>query len=84
MSAKEDWLRKWMALKNGIPSHDCIARVISRIKPTEMTDCFISWVNGVAEITEGEVIAIDGKTARRSYNRKNNLGAIHMVSAWAN
>ena len=81
---KEDWLRKWIALENGIPSHDCIARVISRIKPSEMTECFIAWVSGVAELTEGEVVAIDGKTARRSYNRKNKLGAIHMVSAWAN
>ena len=53
---KEDWLRKWIALENGIPSHDCIARVISRIKPSEMTDCFISWVNGVAELTEGDVL----------------------------
>ena len=45
---KEDWLRKWIALENGIPSHDCIARVISRIKPSEMTECFIAWVSGVA------------------------------------
>lgn len=81
---KQDWLRKWIDLENGIPSHDCIARVIARIAPTGMTDCFIAWVNGVAELTNGEVVAIDGKTARRSYNRKDKLGAIHMVSAWAN
>ena len=49
-----------------------------------MTDCFIAWVNGVAELTEGDFVAIDGKTARRSYNRKNKLGAIHMVSASEN
>ena len=81
---KEDWLKKWIDLENGIPSHDCIARVIARIPSTEMSECFIAWVNGVTEITDGEVVAIDGKTARHSYNRKDKLGAIHMVSAWAN
>ncbi|MFZ2449804.1 MAG: ISAs1 family transposase [Methylovulum miyakonense] len=81
---KEEWLKKWITLENGIPSHDCIARVIARIEPTQMTKCFIAWVQGVAELTTGEVVAIDGKTARHSYNRKDKLGAIHMVSAWAN
>jgi predicted transposase YbfD/YdcC len=81
---KQDWLRTWIGLENGIPSHDCIARVIARLEPGGMTDCFIAWANGVAELTDGEVVAIDGKTARRSYNRKDKLGAIHMVSAWAN
>lgn len=81
---KQDWLRKWIDFENGIPSHDCIARVIARISPTAMTECFIAWVSSVAELTNGEVVAIDGKTARHSYNRKDKLGAIHMVSAWAN
>ncbi|MEI6146490.1 MAG: ISAs1 family transposase [Methylococcales bacterium] len=81
---KQEWLRKWIDLENGIPSHDCIARVISRIASPEMTECFIAWVNGVSELTKGEVVAIDGKTVRHSYNRKDKLGAIHMVSAWAN
>jgi Transposase len=80
---KQDWLRKWIELENGIPSHDCIARVIARIEPAKMTECFIAWVQGVAELTLGEVVAIDGKTARHSYNGKDKLGAIHMVSAWA-
>ncbi len=81
---KLDWLRKWIPLENGIPSHDCIARVISRILPDQLTECFIAWTQSVAQITDGEVVAIDGKTARHSYNRKGKLGAIHMVSAWAN
>ena len=80
---KQDWLRKWIELENGIPSHDCIARVIARIEPAKMTECFIAWVQSVAELTSGEVVAIDGKTARHSYNSKNKLGAIHMISAWA-
>lgn len=80
---KQDWLKKWIALENGIPSHDCIARVIARILPAQMTECFIAWTQSVAKITDGEVVAIDGKTARHSYG-KDKLGAIHMVSAWAN
>lgn len=79
-----DWLRKWIALENGVPSHDCIARVISRLPVSSMTECFMRWVNSVAQLTDGEVVAIDGKTARHSYDTKNNRGAIHMVSAWAN
>jgi len=81
---KLDWLRKWIALENGVPSHDCIARVVSRIPAAEMSGCFIEWVRGVAELTDGEIVAIDGKTARGSYDNKDKLGAIHMVSAWAN
>jgi hypothetical protein len=74
---KQDWLKKWIPLENVVPSHDCIARVISRLLPSQMTDCFITWTQNVAQITEGEVISLDGKTARHSYNRKDNLGAIH-------
>ncbi|MCK5728375.1 MAG: ISAs1 family transposase [Methylococcales bacterium] len=81
---KREWLQKWIALENGIPSHDCIARVIARIPSVEMSKCFVAWASEVAKITTGEVVAIDGKTARHSYNCKDKLGAIHMVSAWAN
>jgi predicted transposase YbfD/YdcC len=85
--AKINWLRKWIDLENGIPSHDCIARVIARLEPTKVTECFTMWTKSVTEITDGEVIAIDGKTARGSFtdnSNKKKLGAIHMVSAWAN
>jgi predicted transposase YbfD/YdcC len=81
---KQDWLHKWIGLENGIPSHDCLARVISRLEPGKLTECFIAWAQSVAELALGEVVAIDGKTARHSYGRKDKLGAIHMVSAWAN
>jgi predicted transposase YbfD/YdcC len=80
---KQDWLKKWIELENGIPSHDCIARVIARIEPSKMSECFIAWVQSIAELSLGEVVAIDGKTARHSYNGQDKLGAIHMVSAWA-
>jgi predicted transposase YbfD/YdcC len=84
--SKIDWLRKWIDLKNGIPSHDCIARVIARLEPTKVTECFIAWTQSVTQLTDAEVIAIDGKTARGSFtdnSKKTKLGAIHMVSAWA-
>ncbi|MFY9259027.1 MAG: ISAs1 family transposase, partial [Gallionella sp.] len=80
---KQDWLRRWIDLENGIPSHDCIARVISRLKPDEMQACFVAWTQNFAALGAGEVVAIDGKTARHSYNQAAKLGAIHMVSAWA-
>ena len=80
---KQAWLRKWIRLENGIPSHDCIARVISRPDPGKLGECFIAWAKSVAEWEPGETVAIDGKTARHSYDRKNKLGAIHRVSAWA-
>lgn len=80
---KQAWLRKWIALENGIPSHDCIARVMARIEPSKLTECFVAWARGLAELTDGEVVAIDGKTARGSYHGNDKRGAIHVVSAWA-
>jgi predicted transposase YbfD/YdcC len=80
---KQKWLRQWIGLENGIPSHDCIARVISRLEPAAMQSCFVAWAQSFTAISDGEVVAIDGKTARHSYNRADKLGAIHMVSAWA-
>jgi predicted transposase YbfD/YdcC len=81
---KETWLREWLELENGIPSHDCIARVISRIPTKQMSGCFIKWTQSISEITQGEIVSVDGKTARHSFNSKDKLAAIHMVSAWAN
>lgn len=80
---KLDWLRKYIALENGVPSHDCIAYVLSRVSPTKFRDCFMSWAQAVVEQTSGELIAIDGKTAKGSRDRKNNRKPLHMVSAWA-
>lgn len=80
---KEAWLRQYIPLKNGIPSHDCIAYTLCRVSPMAFRDCFMNWVNAVKEQTAGEVVAIDGKTARGSRDRKNNRHPLHMVSAWA-
>lgn len=80
---KLDWLRKFLPYEHGIPCHDTIARVMSCLSPKALQSCFISWVQSIAQITDGEIVAIDGKQARRSYDKKNRKSAIHMVSAWA-
>lgn len=81
--AKEPWLKTFLALPNGIPSHDTFARVFARLDPEQLQAAFLSWVRSVSRLSAGEVIAIDGKTARRSYDKGKGKGAIHMVSAWA-
>ena len=81
--AKYDWLKTVLALPQGIPSHDTFGRVFARLDPKQLQRSFLRWVRSVSRLTEGEVIAIDGKTARRSYDQGNSKGAIHMVSAWA-
>lgn len=80
---KEEWLKTFLSLSNGIPSADTFGRVLSLINPKEFEKCFLEWVKAVARITGGDVIPIDGKTLRRSYDRKSGKAAIHMVSAWS-
>ena len=81
--SKQDWLSTFLTLSNGIPSHDTIARVFARLNPEALQACFLSWVRSIAQLCCGEVIAIDGKTLRHSYDSGGSKGAIHMVSAWA-
>ncbi|MCP4612795.1 MAG: ISAs1 family transposase [Planctomycetes bacterium] len=81
--AKLKWLRKFLELPNGIPSHDTFGRVFAQLDSEAFQGCFFSWVKSIQEATVGEVIAIDGKTLRHSYDRMIGKGAIHMVSAWA-
>lgn len=80
--SQHDWLKRYIELKNGVPSHDCIAYVISRISPKGFQECFINWTQSIQTQTDGELICIDGKTARGSRDRKNNKNPLHMVSAW--
>jgi predicted transposase YbfD/YdcC len=80
---KREWLGTFLELPNGIPSHDTFARTFAMISSDEMEKSFLSWVNGVFEKTNGRVVAIDGKTLRRSHDRSSGKAAIHMVSAWA-
>jgi predicted transposase YbfD/YdcC len=81
--AKLDWLRKFGRFDNGVPSHDCVANVVSRLTPKGFGECFRSWTQAVATATGGEVIAVDGKSARGSRDRRRARSALHMVSAWA-
>ena len=78
-----DWLKKYLDFKEGIPSHDTIGRVFELIDPKSFKDKFISWVESIHTLKTGEIIAIDGKTLRRSFDKKSGKRAIHMVSAWA-
>lgn len=80
---KEHWFRTFLELRQGIPSHDTFGRLFSLINPEEFAKCFASWIRSVLPMTDSDVIAIDGKTARRSHDRANGKPAIHMVSAWA-
>lgn len=80
---KRRWLRGFLKLPNGIPSHDTFGRVFAAIDAEEFQRCFLDWVQSVATLTAGQVIAIDGKTLRRSHNRSKGKAALHLVSAWA-
>lgn len=81
--SKQEWLKTFLALPNGIPSHDTVSRLFARLEPSKLQECFVSWVKAIAKLSEGEVIAIDGKSVRHSYDKGKGKGAIHMVSAWA-
>lgn len=81
--AKEGWLRQFLELPNGIPAHDTFGRVFGQLDAQAFERCFIRWVQSVFAITGGQVIAIDGKTVRRSHDRTIGQEAIELVSAWA-
>ncbi len=81
--AKEDFLRTFLELPHGIPSHDTFRRVFALLDPQQFADCFRRWTEGLREAVGAEVVAIDGKTLRRSHDRGKGRAPIHMVSAWA-
>lgn len=80
---KKKWFAKFLDLSAGIPSHDRFNAILAAIKPSEFEKCLLSWITDLQEITTGQVVAIDGKTLRRSYDTASGKAAIHMVSAWA-
>jgi predicted transposase YbfD/YdcC len=80
---KKKWLAKFLDLSAGIPSHDRFNAIFKAIKPAEFEKCLLRWITALHEITDGQVIAIDGKTLRRSFDAASSKAAIHMVSAWA-
>lgn len=78
---KLDWLRKFRPFSPGIPRHDTI-RVLCRLKPEEIEQAFQKWISALIDVTDCEVIAIDGKTARRSFDTRHRRNPLHSVSAW--
>jgi predicted transposase YbfD/YdcC len=80
---KEQWFKTFLELPGGIPSHDTFGRVFSLINPEGFARCFLSWIRSAFPMDNPDLIAIDGKAARRSHDRANGKSAIHMVSAWA-
>lgn len=80
---KEEKLKSFLELAEGIPSHDTFGRVFAALDTEEFQKCFAAWVEGIFRVGEGQVIAIDGKTVRHSYDKRLGKQAIHIVSAWA-
>lgn len=80
------WLAERLPLENGIPSRDCIRRVLMALKPEAFQQCFRNWIAAARpadDHADGRLVAIDGKTCRRSHDAGHHLGALHVVSAWA-
>jgi len=80
--ARFDWLRTFLELPHGIPSHDTFGRVFSRLNPEQLERCFRTWMQALVQVSGGRLIALDGKTLRRSFDKAHAKTAIHMVSAW--
>ena len=82
-NAKLAWFRSFLALPNGIPSHDTFGRVFAALDPDQFQQCCLAWVQAALTQTDAQLVALDGKTLRRSHDRGKGKAAIHMVSAWA-
>ncbi len=81
---KEEWFRGLLDLPNGIPSHDTLGNVFAVIDIEEFSTCFSNWVSDLADLSGGDIISIDGKCLRGSFDKSANKSAIYMVSAWSN
>ena len=81
--SKRKFLEKFLDLSAGIPSHDRFNAIFRALKPAEFERCLLKWIVALHEVTDGQVVAIDGKTLRRSFDTASGKAAIHMVSAWA-
>jgi predicted transposase YbfD/YdcC len=81
--AKQRWFQRFLSLPNGIASHDTFGRVFARLDPAAFEASFLGWVQALVSQTGGAVVAVDGKTLRRSHDRANGKAALQLVSAWA-
>jgi predicted transposase YbfD/YdcC len=81
--SKLDWLKTFIDLPNGVPSHDTFRNIFSAIKPAAFTECFMSWVKVLNIPIKNKIVAIDGKTSRASGSKTTGRKALHTVSAWA-
>ncbi|MBF6592148.1 MAG: ISAs1 family transposase [Ktedonobacterales bacterium] len=81
--AKAEWFTSFLELPGGIPSHDTFGRVFARLDAQQFEACFAEWMRAVAGVLPAQVIALDGKTVRRSHDRMAGKAALHLVSAWA-
>ena len=82
-NCKFDWFKSFLELPNGVPSPDTFRRVFARLDPIQFQQAFLGWVRSVTRLTDGEVVAIDGKQLRRSHDSASGKSAVAMVSAWA-
>jgi len=80
--SKQAWLQTFLALPRGIPSHDTFGRVFARLNPQRFQQCFLSWTQAVAQLTQGALVSLDGKTVRASFDRATASSPLHMLSAW--
>lgn len=80
---REEWLRSFLTLENGIPSHDTFGDIFAAIDPEQLRLCLIEWTESIRKKIQGEVVAVDGKTIRGSKSDAEGKRAIHVVSAWA-
>lgn len=80
---KLDWLRQFYPYQEGIPSHDVLGKLFKRLNPDVFGECFVDWINQVSSLTEGEVVAIDGKSICGSADSEKPKSAVHIVSAYA-
>jgi predicted transposase YbfD/YdcC len=80
--SKHAWLQTFLALPHGIPSHDTFGRVFARLNPRRFQECFLSWTRAVAQLTQGTLVSLDGKTVKASFDRATAASPLHMLSAW--
>jgi predicted transposase YbfD/YdcC len=80
---KRDWLGQFLDLSSGIPSHDRFNAIFRALKPEPFERCLVSWITALHEVTAGQLVAIDGKTLRQSFDKAGAKSALHLVSAWA-